>query len=459
MTMSWLNGNYVPVIDKTLTIKKLTKIPLKSLCELVRKWFTDFGSSDKISKVELENWLKEFEEFKTGRLVLSKYVMKHMYPKGLNLSQYAQLDITLMHHRPMLYSWRSSTAWDSSQRKHFIRIKPAHFVDNLRHDLQKIALSHIHISEHPSLPLIMCRIQLFNHPSPSYLTEYDQNLRFEDGNRYNNRQSSPPQYPASQIPFDGILEGHLISRTPYFVAFPLNSPTLIHSPDDDIFSQTILQSIQKSISEIRPVLLKLDDEKIVHSLESMHILNGPSRLTKSLGQWLPYVDSSFETSPLGEIKLHNAYLEENEKSKIMLLNKDSQQDNFKRKKTLELGKLKFTGSKDGRVVKSVYEKRYNKSEKIQKKNLNNYKSIIPTKNATFNITNTLKSSGTDVKMKFTLTGTDVFAGIHELCDKEMVDINNISGWMTGENGIYSGHIINGDFQRDYKLTETKGGLI
>ena len=57
----------------------------------------------------------------------------------------------------------------------------------------------------------------------------------------------------------------------------------------------------------------------------------------------------------------------------------------------------------------------------------------------------LKDPNDDITIGFKFHGSDVFGGIHQLCNQELIDVDKVPGWLSGENGASSGTIKNGDF--------------
>ena len=86
-----------------------------------------------------------------------------------------------------------------------------------------------------------------------------------------------------------------------------------------------------------------------------------------------------------------------------------------------------------------------------------YDSEIPVEKVSFTIRNFVKKLPGihQLSIKLKLSGKDVFGGLHELCDKGMLDVDHIHGWICGENGNKSGTVSNDDF-REYR---NNGGLI
>lgn len=86
--------------------------------------------------------------------------------------------------------------------------------------------------------------------------------------------------------------------------------------------------------------------------------------------------------------------------------------------------------------------------------ISRYSSLVPIEKVGFTLKNEINSRIITIKLKF--NGNDIFGGLHELCDKNLINIDKVPGWLAGENGSFSGTIMNGDFQREQVA---KGGLL
>ena len=84
-----------------------------------------------------------------------------------------------------------------------------------------------------------------------------------------------------------------------------------------------------------------------------------------------------------------------------------------------------------------------------------YASLVPVEKTEFTLKNQVPESTDQVVIKFRFRGNDIFGGLHELCDKQLIDIDKVPGWLAGENGVESGTIDEGMFTRD----TNRGGLL
>lgn len=437
---------FMPYGDKKSTFKKLIKLPLAVLGHLVLHWASKYGTETGMHIEKLQYVIETLQKRKVKRNVLASRVLLEYWPRGLHLYQLAQIDCYLVVHRPALFYWKSSTIYDASNERHIVRFTLEKLIGGLKQDLSKFYLCNVHSFEHPTLPLLVLRIQLF-----------DRSNKF--------RPQSAEMPTGDYISSNSFIERGLTTRSPFYVAFPSNSSSIIHSPDGDTYSNLILQSIQRVLSYTKPILLKLDETNAVRSLESMQILRGVSRFSHSLGPWSCYADTSFEVSPLGQIEKHQAVT-----GKRILTPDDLSEDEGlpgAKKPRFEKSMLRFKGSKEGVKAKKAYELKkfssriHNPDKDSQcsptavQASVSQYTSLVPVEKIDLTLKNKVSESQDHVMIKFKFRGNDVFGGLHELCDRQLLNIDNVPGWLTGENGVESGTIENGEFIRD----ANRGGLL
>ncbi|CCE65491.1 hypothetical protein TPHA_0L01360 [Tetrapisispora phaffii CBS 4417] len=424
-----LKDTYIPNVDRDVLLKKLLKLPLDALCELTLLWLNKFSYSGNRSVKEISRTLDLLQQTKARRRVLAKQILFEYWPNGLNLFQIAQVDCYILINKENNNKWVSSTAWKSNKEKFTLNIDPEELILDVQKELSKFYFSSLYIFRYPSLPLVVCRIQL-----------YDLNNSFlksiSDKTRNKNSDMS-----TTSIDIDKSVNKDLISRQPFYVAIPDNSSTLIHSADRDTYAQMIMQSIQKAVSKREHIIFKSDNDPPVKSLHSINILKGISRDSNSLGPWSVYSKGSFDISPLNNITKHISV-----KGKRTYTETDASDDeefgDIKRirlENNFQRFKGHFSDQLDNYQDKTTY-----------------YKSLVPIEKISFTLKNTLPGTDDDVSINFKLQGNDIFGGLHELADKKLVNSAKVPGWLTGENGISSGTIVNGDF---IKSSRSKGGLL
>lgn len=439
-----LTDRLVPYNDRRYVLRKLLKLPLVVLGQLALHWASKYGTESALQIDGLRAFIETLQRRKVKRRVLATRIVLEYWPRGMYLYQLAQIDCYLLVHRPLSHYWTSSTAWNARNEKQVVRLDFDTFVRCLKEELQKMYLCNVHSFEHPDIPLLICRVQLF---------DYSNKFRAD----------------LSQADHDGAIDlaikRQLISRSPYYIAFPMNSPNVVHSSDEDSYAQLILQSVQKILCRVEPVILRADRSIAVRSLEALQILKGPSRHSNSLGPWGSYANVSFEISPLDKTEDHESL-----KGKRVLVSDSSpQDDSLPEAKRLrrERVMIRFKGSSKGVINRKAYEmkrfgarihnpdKENSDSFDGDKCQISKYSSLIPVEKVEFMVSNELAQSTKQVSIKYRFQGNDVFGGLHELCDRELISVEKVPGWLAGENGPDSGTITNGEFVRN----EQKGGLL
>lgn len=202
----------------------------------------------------------------------------------------------------------------------------------------------------------------------------------------------------------------LLSRSPYYFVLldDQELPFFIHTSGEDPTSQLILETFKRILLNYTPynIYFKRNEpaKESIKSLDNVLKACNTTRYDNALGRWSQYGEGNFEVSPLNNITDHNASVGK----KIRI-------DNIKMKSM-----LLFKGT-------DTY--------------LDGYNSVSPVTKVSFQF----RDPDDDITIGFKFHGLDVFGGLHQLCDEGLMNIDKIPGWMTGENGPYSGIIENGDF--------------
>lgn len=362
-------------------------------------------------------------------------ILFEFWPQGLNLLQLSQIDSQLIVDRPASYSWILSTVRDSTNKETPILLDPQKFLNTLSKDLSALFMTYIYVCKHPKLPLILIRIQVFD------------------------------LLPMSQPGFSN--RPHISSHKPIFLAIPLNSPHVIHSPGNGMAFDIVLQAVERSLPQNPFNLLRLitnEGQRPIKSLESMHILKGSSRFGNSLGVWAPYADGTVDMLPLNTVDKHAVLqsLEYSDSEDEVDVISEEQLQNSRMKKLKSLANIRFKGSKKGQVLSEKFFDDNRKSATRKKSNVlrdedddetklqSEFSSIAPIQYAEYVLKDKLGHEDyTNIKIK--LTGLDVFAGLHELSvlttkkEETVVDLEKIPGWLTGEEGQSCGVVKDGNF--------------
>lgn len=446
-----LPNTYIPVLTKKVQTNVLTHLPKSSLVELIHLWpklvnTQPQKSSKSISQKEFNNHVgrcaqdMKINQGKWPKRRVIDRILFEFWPQGLNLLQLSQIDSQLIVDRPSAYSWILSTVRDSANKEVPILLDPQKFLSNLSQDLSALFMTYIYVCKHPKLPLILIRVQVFD------------------------------LQPMSQPGFSN--RPHISSHKPLFLAIPLNSPHVIHSPGSDMVYNIVIQAVERSLPQNASNLLRLvtkEDQKPIRSLESMHILKGCSRFGNSLGVWAPYADGIVDMLPLNSVDKH-AVFKSGEES-------DPEDDTDPQLKNLiKLANLRFKGSATGKVLsEKLFDDNRPSNRKKRKINPSNdnddykddenstkneFSSIAPIQYAEFVLKDRPTSDDSVDQeedeedyagIKIKLTGLDVFAGLHELSvlttnkEEAVVDLAKIPGWLTGEEGQSCGVVKDGNF--------------
>lgn len=434
-----LPNTYVPLLSKKVLAAAINRLPKSSIVALLLLWPKLKNTQPQLPKEnamgsQIEYCRQIREEAKSMRLqkwTKSRIVDKILYEfwsDGLNLLQLAQIDCQLIVDNPNAYFWVLSTAKNAWGDEVPLSLDPASFLALLARHLSDMFMCYIYVCTHPDMPLILIRIQVFDL------------LPSRGGGR--SRVDRP----------------HITSHKPYFLAIPMNSPHIIHSPGNDLVSEIVLQVVESSLPQDPRNVVRVEktkSQKAVRSLESMHILKGCSRFANCMGAWTPYADGVADVSPLASLDDH---LVVNERKSI----KESDSDDQKLRK---LANIRFKGTSSGTLVSErMFD--HNKPIGTRKRPLeedeegrrgrprkeNEFASIASIRYAEFEIQEPLEADSDHLShVVVKLVGTDVFGGMHELAvqnpdlDKAVVDPSTVPGWLTGEEGLSCGIVKNGVF--------------
>lgn len=433
-----LPNTYVPVLSKKVLASVINRLPKSSIIALILLWPQLKNTQPNLDKEnsqssQVEHNRRVRNDAKEMRTNLAKWkkqrlidkILYEYWSQGLNLLQLAQIDCQLIVDNPNSYFWILSTVRDGWGAEVPLSLNPAKFLHDLSTELSKVFMSYIYVCTHPTFPLILIRVQVFD--------------------------LLPPRGGS-----DRLDRPHITSHKPYFLAIPINSPHLIHSPGNDLVSEVVLQVVETSLAQSPRNLLHLEtskSQKAVRSLESMHILKGCSRFANCLGAWTPYADGVADVSPLANSEKHLVVQS--------VLNGPetyaSPEDRLRK-----LANVRFKGTASGKLTSAKlfdHHKPLRKRRReavddeeepaAERNNKNEFSSIAPIRYAQFELQQTIDDEETHVMLK--LVGTDVFAGLHELAvqttktEEAVVDPSTIPGWLTGEEGANGGIVKNGKF--------------
>lgn len=465
-----LEDTFIPKLREDVVYRKLAKLTLDQLCEVILKWFRKFGGGshgEDIKLGQVETTVRVFQTQKVNKKTVISRIMYVYWPDGLNVYQLAELDCVAMMQRSKEHKWKSKYMINPLNEKTIgFMMDPKNFKQALNNEVSKLHLTHMFLCKHTTLPVIVVRIQSYE-TNNSFLSSVGKNGIIL------NLQTLDDKLEKSQ-------NDDLISRKPFYIVFALNCPFIIHSSQEDSYTQYILDCVTRILSQRDPMILKDRNNTAITSLEKILILDGPSRFGNSMGLWSKYAEGKLELTPLGDIEKHESY-----KGRKIIVRKfdeiteDDENPELKRLRK-EKNMIRFKGSKDGIVNQKILEikksltKIHALDDRVSRVTLSKYTSLVPTRKVEFKIIRDEwkhpdLNDDIDLEIidqqaefpispsiKISMKGNDVFGGLHQLCDQNLINVDKIPGYLTGENGLNSGVIINGEF---VKVEAKKSGLI
>jgi central kinetochore subunit Mis15/CHL4 len=206
----------------------------------------------------------------------------------------------------------------------------------------------------------------------------------------------------------------------------------------------------------------------------MHILNGSSRFGHSLGIWAPYADGTIDILPLGKPEDHSllqrskyATPSDDDADEISSESENNDELNPKELKRLKrIANLRFKGTTTGKYksTKLFDDNSVRRSRRLldvpdsdeeleEERFVSEFASIAPLQHVTFKLEQNINKENPQeyTSISMSLTGLDVFAGLHELSvsttnkDDAIVDPTTIPDWLTGQEGSSSGTVRNSTF--------------
>lgn len=436
-----LPNTYVPVYQKKYLVSIIKRLPKSSIIALILLWPQLKNTQPTLPKENADTSQVEFNrlvreeanqmktsgsKWKKARIIYR--VLSEYWANGLNLLQLAQVDCQLIVDNPNSYFWILSTVRDAWNKEVCLALDPSSFLNRLATQLSNIFLSYIYVCTHPTFPLVIIRIQVFD------------------------------LLPNRSLGGARLEKPHITSHKPHFLAVPMNSPHLIHSPGNDLVSEVVLQVVESCLDQDLRNPLHLDtpkSQKAVRSLESMHILKGVSRFANCMGAWMPYADGLADVSPLASTDKHPV---------LKRLNEGRETCASEDEKVSKMANLRFKGSASGELQS---ERLFDHPRTLKKRKViaqdeedesssrmrikNHYSSIAPIRYAQFQLREDFPGDNEEPsQITLKLVGTDVFAGLHELStkltgEKTVVDLKTLPGWLTGEEGESCGVVRNSIF--------------
>lgn len=426
-----LSNSYIPPLRAQHIDRELQKLPPDTLCSLTYLWLSIDATQPIPDKYQREKgytktslsqkYLKRLDEIKQYKSkaqikrTLINLILVEFYPTGLKALQLAQIDVQLLVDKPNSNSWVSSTAKiintasdeiiDITNKDELNKLSnytfsldSQMFLNNFISNLANLFLTHVYISRHPYYPLILIRVQMYehSHKNSSALTsrlisditnkpliaksklEFENDFKSILNNKYESsstRNKRRKKEISLQRQINIQNQPQLLPHKPFYILLPVSSPHIIHSPlnPDNVSTKLIMQTLENTLSnsyyykqnktndhsdkisnqrnKILTVNHKHQKIKIfpdndivvpVKNLNSLFVLKGISRFGSSMGAWAPYAEGVVDTEIFGNELNHIALNPEN---LIDLTDEitEGTDNNYEMKKRKIVAALKFKG--------------------------------------------------------------------------------------------------------------------
>ncbi|CUS24414.1 LAQU0S16e01178g1_1 [Lachancea quebecensis] len=390
-----LSKEFIPSLDRTVVLKKFSKLSTTAVRNIISKWWEKIDTNERRSSAKgMGRMLRKIEGRGNNRQRLIASILDRFWPQGLSLLQISDLDFCNLFEQPNSYKWTLMTAENKEMNTAAPQAIPEQLICALKKDLQPLFIIHTCIRQHPELPLLVLRVQLFDQKRCGLA----------------NTQNSASACDSAD---------KLVSRAPTYVVLPSNIPAVIFSFGTDLYTKLIMNSICRSVHLKNKVKLARVDKFPVRNLNTVAFLSGLTRYSNALGTWRGYADSKIDSSPLSNPDNHEVVRGRELLERSLQSSVGKAMMRFK-------GRINSTELSGTSMDRSMYN------------------SVLPVPRVDF-IIQSGKSPENQATLKLSLWGTDVFGGLHELCDKNYMDVERVPGWLTGENGPRSGKIISGEF--------------
>lgn len=233
------------------------------------------------------------------------------------------------------------------------------------------------------------------------------------------------------------------------LAFPSNSAHIfVTSPKrlSPTITKTVIQLLLRCLPQNAADVVKVVPEERVaemDSLESMTVHFANSRFAQAMGAFTAYAEGKVDPVPLATRRDH-------ESNRIDMGEANAQ---LKQLSDVErINNLRYTGSADGVIrTEFPYEMTGDELQKRRQLDLNyqreRYDSLAPIQRVQFVLDDPVGPLPLGIVM--TLTGSDVFGGLHQLADDTdlgVVDAKHVPDFLTGIEGDHGGHIKEGRLQ-------------
>ncbi|KAK9366912.1 centromere protein Chl4/mis15/CENP-N [Lipomyces kononenkoae] len=339
----------------------------------------------------------------TKRAVMERIVYVDWF-LGLNMRQAADIEFQNIFDRPLAHKWTASKVQIISTSNHDKeRVPTFHapaFMKCLQRSLKSLIGSHVHIIQHALLPVVLLRIQLH---------EFGANFAAS----------------IAKIP---------TARHTYFCAIPTSAQYIFHTPFLNPYQKILRECIETTLSTPGCQVQLESTSLTARSLASLVQLRTTSRTATALGGWSAYANDEVDVSPLASAEAVVA-------NRLAQLDED-EKDNEAR----ELKRLKRINARFGARRINDYDDENNGTD---------YHDGVDLETALDHVELRLEEDYNDEesgvsftpKVRILFEGSHVFEGIRLLARKGLIDETKLPAWMTGELGVSSGMIANGQLVR------------
>ncbi|KAK9245941.1 centromere protein Chl4/mis15/CENP-N [Lipomyces tetrasporus] len=320
---------------------------------------------------------------------------------GFNMRQVADIEFQNIFDRPLSHKWTASKVQiiSTTLRDDTERIPIFHapvFMKSLQRSLKSLIGSHIHITQHALLPVVLLRIQLH-----------------ESGAKF---AASITKLPTA--------------RHTFFCALPTSAHYIFHTALLNPYQKILRECIETALS-IPGYQVQLQSTSLAaRSLATLVQLRTTSRNATALGGWSIYANDEVDVSPLASAEAVVA-------DKLAEVDENNKDDEARERKRLKMLDARF----------GVRQTNVNDDEENHTDN----QGCIDAETALDHVEFRLEQEYEDQefgdsfapKVRIVFEGSHVFEGIRLLARKGLVDENKLPAWLTGELGVSSGVIANG----------------
>ncbi|KAJ8096993.1 centromere protein Chl4/mis15/CENP-N [Lipomyces tetrasporus] len=320
---------------------------------------------------------------------------------GFNMRQVADIEFQNIFDRPLSHKWTASKVQiiSTTLRDDTESIPIFHapvFMKSLQRSLKSLIGSHIHITQHALLPVVLLRIQLH-----------------ESGAKF---AASITKLPTA--------------RHTFFCALPTSAHYIFHTALLNPYQKILRECIETALS-IPGYQVQLQSTSLAaRSLATLVQLRTKSRNATALGGWSIYANDEVDVSPLASAEAVVA-------DKLAEVDENNKDDEARERKRLKMLDARF----------GVRQTNVNDDEE----NHTDDQGCIDSETALDHVEFRLEQEYEDQefgdsfapKVRIVFEGSHVFEGIRLLARKGLVDENKLPAWLTGELGVSSGVIANG----------------